>query len=104
MGRDADARVFDADSTLLPFERNETTIVRLRRKLDGVAHQVVEHLLEVVAICSDRPIRRTVEIDLDRVLRRRQLKSSDNVASQLPQVHRRPIKLELARLDLRNVE
>src|SRR5205807_1330583 len=61
-------------------------------------------LLEVITVCRYDPIRRAVEIDADRVLRRRQLESSNNVANQLPQVNERPIELELARLDSRNVK
>ena len=77
---------------------------RLRRELDRVGHQVVEHLLEVIAIGGHRTLDHPVELDLDRVRRGRHLQPLGDLADQPRQVDRLPVELELARLDPRDVQ
>ena len=76
-----------------------------RRELDGVAHQIVEHLLEVVAIGDHRARRTSRDVSTAMVwFSRRHLQALADLARERGQVHRRQLELELARLDARDVQ
>src|SRR5205807_3836353 len=72
------------------------------RELDGVAHQVVEYLFEMIAIGINRVLRSAFKIQLDPVHGGRQLHSPGDLAEEVGHVNRLQAELELARLDPRD--
>ncbi len=102
--RDADALVAHAhDDLAVLLGQPHADRATPRRVLDGVGEQVVQHLLEVVAVGGDDRRRRWC-LEHDVVGCRGGLHAVGQLADQLGEVELGELELDLALLDARDVE
>ena len=75
-------------------------------ELDGIADQVREHLPQAHRIADERrrDLRRDVGHDLEPLLVRAKGERTDRIGDQIAEIERDGFELELARLDLREVQ
>ena len=104
--RDADAGVPDGEDDLALAGRDlEAEFAAARRELAGVAEQVDEDLLELALVGLDEadPLA-DLQRDLLRAQERRLLDQAQAGLAERPHLHFAGLELELARLDLAQVE
>src|SRR3569623_773961 len=107
VGRDADAGVLDLEPEQLVALGHEPDddAAAVGRELQRVRQVVVRHLLEPRRIEKDAlESGRDLELDLDLLRRRRRPRDRDDLADELADVDLLGAAVELAGLDLREIE
>ena len=107
VGGDADAGVLDLDAEgqrpgSAGTQRDPTAF---GRELDGVGQVVVEHLLEACRV-EHQAVQRRIDVDfkVQLLVHQHAVEYRADIAHQAAQVHRLGAEVELARLDLGQVE